>query len=78
MARPIAVPPGIPSERLRALQVAFDATMKDPEFLAEAQKIGLEISPVSGIEVARLVAEMQTTPQAVVDRLKNLLSLGGK
>jgi tripartite-type tricarboxylate transporter receptor subunit TctC len=78
MARPIAVPPGIPSERLRALQVAFDATMKDSEFLAEAQKIGLEISPVSGIEVARLVAEMQMTPQAVVDRLKNLLSLGGK
>jgi tripartite-type tricarboxylate transporter receptor subunit TctC len=78
MARPIAVPPGIPSERLRALQVAFDATMKDPEFLAEAQKIGLEINPVSGIEVARLVAEMQTTPQAVVDRLKNLLSLGDK
>jgi tripartite-type tricarboxylate transporter receptor subunit TctC len=78
MARPIAVPPGIPSERLRALQVAFDATMKDPEFLAEAQKIGLEINPVSGIEVTRLVAEMQTTPQAVVDRLKNLLSLGDK
>jgi len=78
MARPIAVPPGIPSERLMALQVAFDVTMKDPEFLAEAQKIGLDINPVSGIEVARLVAEMQMTPQAVVDRLKNLLSLGDK
>jgi tripartite-type tricarboxylate transporter receptor subunit TctC len=78
MARPIAVPPGIPSERLRTLQVAFDATMKDPEFLAEAQKIGLEINPVSGIEVTRLVAEMQTTPQTVVDRLKDLLSLADK
>jgi tripartite-type tricarboxylate transporter receptor subunit TctC len=75
MARPIAVPPDVPSGRLRALQDAFDATMKDPAFLSEAQKIGLEISPVSGIEVARLVAEMQTTPQTVVDRLKNLLSL---
>jgi hypothetical protein len=66
MARPFAAPPGIPPERLAALRAAFDATMKDADFLAEAKKLDLEVAPVSGVEVERLVREIYATPPEVV------------
>lgn len=66
MARPFAAPPGVPAERLAALRAAFDATMKDPEFLAEAKKLELEIAPVSGVEVEHLVREIYASPPDVV------------
>ena len=47
MARPFAAPPAIPADRTAALRAAFDATMKDPDFLTEAKKLALEIEPVS-------------------------------
>ena len=48
MARPFAAPPGIPADRKAALVAAFDATMKDPEYLAEAKKLNIDVNPVSG------------------------------
>src|SRR5579871_6565086 len=51
IARPFAAPPGLPPERLQALRAGFEATMKDPDFLAEAKKLDLEVRPVSGVEV---------------------------
>jgi tripartite-type tricarboxylate transporter receptor subunit TctC len=65
LARPFAAPPGIPEERLRALRSAFDATMKDQEFLAEAQKLDLEVRPVSGAEIDTLVANLSRTPAEI-------------
>ena len=65
LARPFAAPPGIPEERLRALRTAFDATMKDKEFLAEAQKLDLEVRPVSGTEIDELVANLAATPSEI-------------
>ncbi len=65
LARPFAAPPGIPEERLRALRTAFDATMKDKEFLAEAQKLDLEVRPVSGTEIDALVAGLSKTPAEI-------------
>jgi tripartite-type tricarboxylate transporter receptor subunit TctC len=65
LARPFAAPPGIPEERLRALRTAFDATMKDKEFLAEAQKLDLEVRPVSGAEIDALVANLSKTPAEI-------------
>ena len=62
LARPFAAPPGIPEERLRALRAAFDATMKDGDFLAEAQRLDLEVRPVSGSEIDDLVANLANTP----------------
>jgi hypothetical protein len=62
MARPFAAPPGLPEERLQALRAAFDATMKDKDFLAEAQKLDLEARPVSGLEIDALVANLARTP----------------
>ncbi len=58
MGRPFAAPPGVPADRLAALRKAFDETLKDPEFLADAQRGGLEINPVSGADVQTLVADI--------------------
>jgi tripartite-type tricarboxylate transporter receptor subunit TctC len=66
MGRPFAGPPGIPADRAQALRKAFDLTMKDPEFLAEAQMRGLEINPVSGLDIEKLIAELYLTPKDVV------------
>jgi tripartite-type tricarboxylate transporter receptor subunit TctC len=62
MARPFAAPPGIPPERLQALRAAFDAVMKDQDFLAEMRQLDLEVGPVSGGEIDALVASLAKTP----------------
>ncbi len=62
MGRPFQGPPGIPPDRLRALQKAFMDTMADQEFLAEAKKGKFEIRPVSGEEIEKLVSEVLKTP----------------
>jgi tripartite-type tricarboxylate transporter receptor subunit TctC len=68
MARPFVAPPGIPADRAAALRKAFDATMKDPEFLAEADKMKVEISPMSGAEVNAMMAELYATPKSAVEK----------
>jgi tripartite-type tricarboxylate transporter receptor subunit TctC len=74
MARPFAAPPGLPSDIATTLRRAFDATMKDPAFLAEAAKIQAEVLPTSGEEVQKLVTRLYATPAAVVDRVKKFLA----
>lgn len=66
MARPFMAPPGIPDDRKQALRKAFDQTMADPEFLAEAEKTNLEVNPVKGIEIDTLLAEVYRTPKDVI------------
>jgi tripartite-type tricarboxylate transporter receptor subunit TctC len=66
MARPYVAPPGIPPERLAALRAAFDATMQDPVFLADAQRQDLEVRPVTGIAAEALINEIYASPPAVV------------
>ena len=66
MARPYVAPPGIPPERLKALRAAFDATMTDPDFLADAQRQDLEVRPVSGAEADALISEIYASPPGVV------------
>jgi tripartite-type tricarboxylate transporter receptor subunit TctC len=58
MSRPFMAPPGVPPERLAALRAAFDETMADSSFLAEAEKEGMEIRPVSGPDVQALVSRI--------------------
>jgi tripartite-type tricarboxylate transporter receptor subunit TctC len=74
MARPILVPPDIPPERREALRKAFDDTMKDPEFLAEAKKLNMEISPVSGRDVEALVTKIMTAPADLAARARSALT----
>ena len=66
MARPIAAPPGIPVDRKKALIAAFEATMKDPEFLADARKIQADIDPVTATDIEKLLAEIYATPKDIV------------
>jgi len=73
MGRPFLAPPGVPPERLAALRKAFMATMQDPAFLAEAEKIKLEIRPVPGEAVQKLVAEVYASPPEVVKKAATAL-----
>ena len=67
---PFLAPPGIPPERIVILRRAFDATMKDAAFLAEAGRMNLEISPVSGADLEKLIADVYRTPADVVAKTK--------
>ena len=78
MAYPFAAPPGIPANRLEALRRAFDATMKDEQFIAEAKRAGIEVSPVSGEQVAELVRKVYDSPPEVVARARAALAEGIK
>ena len=70
ISRPLAAPPEVPNDRVTVLRRAFDATMKDPEFLSEAQKSGFEIDPMTGEEVQEAVTRIFTAPADVVARSK--------
>ena len=72
--RPFFVPPGVPEDRVAALRTAFDAAMKDPGLLKDAAKARLDINPLTGAEVATLVAQAVMTPPAVVARVKQALN----
>lgn len=74
MARPFVAPPGIPEERAKALEAAFLAVHRDAAFLAEAEKYGLDISPIGGAEVARAVERLAQVPPAVLDYMRRLLA----
>ena len=68
MARPFAAPPGIPADRKAALIAAFDRTMQDPDFLAEAARLNFEVNPVTAARLDALLAEAYATPKDVVAR----------
>ena len=70
--RPFFVPPNTPADRVEALRKAFDDTMKDPAFLAEAEKLKLEIDPLNGIQTAKLVDQVLATPKDVVERVRGI------
>ena len=70
IARPFAAPPGLPPARLKILRDAFMATMKDPEFLAEAAKTGLDVGPTSGDDIGALVKQIYATPSDLVRAAK--------
>ena len=72
-ARPFALPPGTPRDRVQILHKAFHAVLKDPAFLAEAQRANLSIDPVTGEEMNKLVAEVFALDAATVGKLKDAL-----
>jgi len=76
IARPFAAPPGIPPARRDALRKAFMDVMKDPAFLAEAKAMSLEIDPVNGEEVTKLIADIYASPREIIDQARNILAGG--
>ena len=76
--RPFFFPPDVPAARVAAVRRAFDLTMKDPAFIAEAIKLNLEVDPMSGADVADLVRKVNATPPDVVARVRGALLSRGK
>jgi len=78
MARPFAAPPDIPADRKAALIAAFDATMKDADFLAEAQKLSFDVRPVDATTIDAMLAEVYQTPKDVIARATKAISSEGQ
>jgi tripartite-type tricarboxylate transporter receptor subunit TctC len=74
MGRPFAAPPGVPQDRKQALRTAFDATLKDPAFLDEAGKLKLEVNPVSGADVDKLLGELYRAPKDIVEEARKAIA----
>jgi tripartite-type tricarboxylate transporter receptor subunit TctC len=73
MSRPFFAPPGISPERLATLRRAFDATVQDSAFLADAQKLSMEVNPVRGEDVQVLVTRIMATPSQLAQRTRDVL-----
>ena len=78
MDRPMLVPPGVPPERLDLLRIAFHAGITDPAFLAEAQRLGLEIEEVSGKRLEEIVASAYGQPPEILQAARDAMSMGGQ
>ena len=74
MGRPFLAPPGVPAERTATLRKAFMDTMKDPGFLAEAEKMKLEIDPVSGEAVQAILQDVYQTPKSIAAAVADILN----
>ena len=72
LAYSFAAPPELPDDRTKALRTAFDLTMKDRDFLAEAEKIGVEVAGMTGGEVERMMKELYETPADLVAEARRM------
>jgi tripartite-type tricarboxylate transporter receptor subunit TctC len=72
-ARPYVLPPGTPKDRLQILRKAFIATMKDPEFIAEATKAKLDLNPLEGAELEKNVREVFNLDKTLIPKAKEIL-----
>ncbi len=73
IARPYSLPPGVPQARVRILQKAFMETLKDPELLAQAKKSKLEIAPLDGAKIGKLMAGLYKMDKSLLSKLKEIL-----
>lgn len=73
LGRPLAATPGVPEVRVKALRDAFDAVMKDPEFLKEALASNIDVDPVRGVEIQKIVKDVLSTPKHLADRARLLI-----
>jgi tripartite-type tricarboxylate transporter receptor subunit TctC len=73
IGRPFVAPPDLPADRLRTLRNAFNATMKDADFVADTRRSKLELEPEDGEHLAALIAKIYATPKPIVDKIANLI-----
>jgi tripartite-type tricarboxylate transporter receptor subunit TctC len=74
MARPFTAPPDIPTDRKAALIKAFEAMVKDPEFLADAKKLKADVNPLDAKTMSELIKGVYATPRAVLDKAAQAIS----
>jgi hypothetical protein len=72
IGRSVVGPPDIPADRVTALRQAFDAMVKDPEFLADARNRHLGVDPLGGAELQRIIADVARAPDDVVETMKTV------
>ena len=75
LGKPFATSPGVPVERVAALRRAFDVTMTDPVFVAEADRLHVEIRPIDGAGLQKIVADIIATPQPVLEKVKDAMGI---
>jgi len=73
LGRPLVVPPGVPGDRVQILRAGFEATMKDPDYLAEMQKSNRELEPIGSEEVQQALAQVARVPQATLLKLNDFI-----
>jgi tripartite-type tricarboxylate transporter receptor subunit TctC len=73
VGRPFVAPGAVPTDRIAILRKAFDETVKDPAFLEAAKKARLNVSPITGQQIAEVIESAYKTPQPVVERTKKLM-----
>jgi tripartite-type tricarboxylate transporter receptor subunit TctC len=73
LGRPYLAPPGVPADRLEALRKAFMDTMKDPEFLAEADKAKLEVTPLDGARAQQIITDAYKVDPAIAGKTAELM-----
>ena len=71
--RSYIAPPGTPPEQIKTLRAAFDATMSDPQFLADAETVRIAITPLSGAKVQEIVRKLYATPKAIIERARQVI-----
>ena len=72
VGRSFLAPPGVPADRVMALRTAFNATMKDPDVLAEVQKGQLDFEPATGEELAKIIADTLSIDEATIERMRKI------
>jgi tripartite-type tricarboxylate transporter receptor subunit TctC len=75
IGRPFFLPPNVPADRLAALRAAFDKTMKDPAYLAEAKKLKIDVDPMNAADLTAFVAQVAKTPADTVARVRKALEV---
>jgi tripartite-type tricarboxylate transporter receptor subunit TctC len=73
IGRPFVAPPDMPADRAKMLRDAFTATMKDPDFLADAKKQKLDVDPEDGEHLAALIKKIYATPKPIVEKIAELI-----
>jgi tripartite-type tricarboxylate transporter receptor subunit TctC len=75
MAYPFVMAPDVPPQRADAMRVAFDATMKDPAFLKEAERMGFDVDPFTGAEMAQLITDLNNSPKEIVNTVAEFIQM---
>jgi tripartite-type tricarboxylate transporter receptor subunit TctC len=76
--RALVAPPGVPKDRLDAVTKAYQATLRDPAFVADAKKQQFDIEPIEGAEIQKFVETMMATPPATVEKMRKAMGLDGQ
>jgi hypothetical protein len=74
VSRPVALPPGVPADRVAVIRKAFIDMTKDSAFLADAEKMGIPVNPAGDAAIHDVISVVQQAPTEVVDRLRSIIS----